>query len=113
MHGNWRNHRVIRIVTRIWIGLLMTGLTLPGVLLIRRLAAPNLDGWLPIAIMALLGEALLFLMAARSSAPRHSAPGPGSTAQPDPLGIDSRWLLQALPPAATALVLFFVALIRA
>ncbi|HET9016122.1 MAG TPA: hypothetical protein VFN57_11030 [Thermomicrobiaceae bacterium] len=105
-----------RVIGRIWIGLALTVVTLAAAFVIPRLTGASNAPWPKLAVVALLGESVLLVMAARRGTPAlpplDPEDEPGQDLPPLPVPADPRWLWTALP-TATAGVALFVALLLA
>ena len=105
-----RGRGVRGLIGRIWIGLVLTAVTLAGAVAIPRLAGLSGLPWPKLAAVALLGESVLLVMTARRAAPPAIDEEPHLL--PDsPLPADPRWLWMALPTAVVGLALFVAALL--
>ena len=101
------------LIGRIWVGLALTAATLAGAALVPRLGGASAAPWPKLAVVALLGESVLLVMAARRGVPPplESHDTPGEDLPPDPIAADPRWLWNAVPTAVVGLALFVALLL--
>ncbi|HUZ02702.1 MAG TPA: hypothetical protein VMU89_20350 [Thermomicrobiaceae bacterium] len=103
------------LLGRIWLGLALTAATLAGAASIPRLIGASGAPWPKLAVVALLGESVLLVMAARRGTPvlppleRGEETGQGLP--PLPVPADPRWLWNAVPTAVFGLALFVAILL--